>query len=96
LPYWQLACDSLVILTILLNPPSYLDQSGFGQRCIIQISDNTLPFIIEDEVVGNKSLHGCSTRRVGMNANFLLRGLGVFAQARLNLAAKSIKLNRRF
>jgi hypothetical protein len=79
----------LVILTFLLNLPSYFDQSGFGQRCIVQISDNTLPFIVEDEVIGYKRLHDRSTRWVGMHVDFLSRGLGVFAQARPKVAAKS-------
>ncbi len=48
-----------------------------------------LLLIIENEVIGEESLHNCSTRRVGVHVNFLLSGLGVFTQARPNVAAKS-------
>jgi hypothetical protein len=48
-----------------------------------------LLLIKEDEVIGDKSLHGCSTRWVGMHVNFLLSGLGVLTQARPNVVAES-------
>ncbi len=69
--------------------PSNLDETGSLEGVIVQVLDNPLFLIIEDEVVGNESLDDRFTRWISMMINFILSGLGVFAQARSNVATKS-------
>ncbi len=55
----------------------------------VQFFDDTLPLIIEDEVIGNESFDDCCTRRINVMINFILSGPGIFAQARLSVATES-------
>jgi hypothetical protein len=48
--------NGLAILAVLLYAPSDLDKTSSLKGIFVQILDNTLFLIIEDEVVGNKSL----------------------------------------
>jgi hypothetical protein len=48
-----------------------------------------LPLIIEDEVVGNESFDNWFTRQISVMINIILSGLGVFAQARPDVATES-------
>ncbi len=45
--------------------------------------------IIEDEVIGNESFDDCCTRRMSVIVDLILNGLGIFAQARPNVATES-------
>jgi hypothetical protein len=69
--------------------PSNLDKTGLLEGVFIQILDVVLLLIIEDEVVGDESLDDLLTRWISMMIDFILSGLGVFAQARSNVATKS-------
>ncbi len=55
----------------------------------VQILDNTLFLIIEDEVVGDESLDNRFTRWISVMINFVFSGLGIFAQARSDVATES-------
>jgi hypothetical protein len=55
----------------------------------VQFFNDTLPIFVEDEVVGNKSFDDCCTRRISVIIDLILSGLGIFAQARPDLATKS-------
>ncbi len=55
----------------------------------IQFFDDMIPLIVEDEVVGNESFDNCFIRQISMMINFILSGLGIFAQARLEVVTKS-------
>ncbi len=74
---------------VLLYTPSNLDETGSLEGVFVQILDNALLLIVEDEVVGNESLDDCFTRWIGMMINFILICLGVFAQARSDVATES-------
>ncbi len=54
-----------------------------------QFLDNTLPIVVKDEIVGNESFDDGSTRSISMIVDFILSGLGIFTQARPNVAAES-------
>ncbi len=69
--------------------PSNLDKTGSLEGVFLQIIDDALLLIVEDEVIGNESLDDCFTRWIGMMINFILSDLGVFAQARSDVATKS-------
>ncbi len=69
--------------------PSNLDKTGSLEGVIVQVLDNALLLIVEDEVVGNESLDDRFTRWISMMINFILSGLGGFAQARPDVATKS-------
>ncbi len=69
--------------------PSNLDKTGLLEGVFVQILDNALLLIAEDEVLGDESLDECFIRWIGMMINFILSGLGVFAQARSDVATKS-------
>ncbi len=69
--------------------PSNLDKTGPLEGVFIQILYNALLLIVEDEVVGDESLDDRFTRWISMMIDFILSGLGVFAQARSNVAAES-------
>ncbi len=76
-------------LAVLLYTPSNLDKTGSLEGVLVQILDDALLLIIEDEVVGDESLHDHFIRWIGMMINFILSGMGIFAQARSNVATKS-------
>jgi hypothetical protein len=79
----------LAVLAVFLYTPSNLDETGSLEGVFVQILDNTLFIVVEDEVVGNESLHDHFARWIGMMIDFNLSGLGVFAQARSDVATKS-------
>ncbi len=79
----------MAILAVFLYTPSNLDKVGLLEGVFVQILDNVLFLIVEDEVVGDESLDDRFTRWIGMMINFILSGLGVFAQARSNVATES-------
>ncbi len=62
---------------------------GLLEGVFVQILDNVLLLIVEDEVIGNESLDDRFTRWIGMMINFILSGLGVFTQARYDVATES-------
>ncbi len=69
--------------------PSNLDKTGSLEGVIVQVLDDALLLIVEDEVIGDESLDDCFTRWISMMINFILSGLGIFAQARSNVVTKS-------
>ncbi len=69
--------------------PSNLDKTGSLEGVFVQILDNVLLLIVEGEVIGDESLDDRFTRWIGMMINFILSGLGVFAQARSDVETKS-------
>jgi hypothetical protein len=79
----------LAVLAVLLYMPSNLDKIGSLEEVFVQILDDALLLIVEDEVGGNESLDDRFTRWIGMMINFIMSGLGVFAQARSNVVTKS-------
>jgi hypothetical protein len=81
--------NRLAVLAVLLYTPSNLDKTGSLEGVFIQILDNAPLLIVEDEVVGDESLDDRFTRWIGMMINFILNGVGVFAQARSDVATKS-------
>jgi hypothetical protein len=52
-----LCCEGnrLAVLAVLLYPSGNLDKTGSLEGITIQFFDDTLPLIVEDEVVGNES-----------------------------------------
>ncbi len=62
---------------------------GSLEGVFVQILDGVLLLIIEDEIVGNESLDDHFTRWISMMIDFILSGLGVFAQARSDVATES-------
>jgi hypothetical protein len=69
--------------------PSDLDKTSSLEGIFVQILDDALFLIIEDEVIGNESLDNRFTRWISVMINFILSGLGIFAQARSDVATKS-------
>jgi hypothetical protein len=69
--------------------PSNLDKMGSLEGIFVQILDDTLPLSVEDEVAGDESFDNCFTRWMSVMINFILSGLGIFAQARPDVATKS-------
>jgi hypothetical protein len=61
---------------------------GLLEGVFIQILDDVYLLIVEDEVVGNESVDDRFNRWIGMMINYILSGLGVFAQARSDVATK--------
>ena len=53
-----------------------------------------LPLMVEVEVVSNESFDNCFTRWISVMIDFILSGLGIFAQARSNVATKSHNVKR--
>ena len=45
--------------------------------------------VVEDEVVGNESLDNHFARWISVMIDFILSGLGIFTQARSDVASKS-------
>jgi hypothetical protein len=62
---------------------------GSLEGVFVQILDDAPLLIVEDEVVGNESLDDRFTRWIGMMIKFILSGLGVFAQARSDVATEN-------
>jgi hypothetical protein len=81
--------NQLAVLAVLLYPPGNLDKMSSLKGTFVQFLNDTLPIIVEDEVVGNESFDDCSTGRISMIIDLILSGLGIFTQARPNLAAES-------
>ncbi len=79
----------MAVLAVLLYPPGNLDKMGLLEGIFIQSFDDMLPLIVKDEVVGNESIDDCCARRISVIINLILIGLGIFAQARPNIATKS-------
>ncbi len=79
----------MAVLAVLLYPPGNLDKAGLLEEIVIQFFDDTLPLIVEDEVVGNESFDVCCTRRISVIINLVLSGLGIFAQGRPDVVTKS-------
>ncbi len=79
----------MAILAVLLYTPRNLDKTGSLEGVIVQVLDDALLLIVHDEVVGNESLDDRFTRWVSMMNDFILSGLGVFTQARSDVATKS-------
>jgi hypothetical protein len=84
----------LAILAVLLYTPSDLDETSSLEGIFVQILDNMLFLIVEDEVVGNESLDNRFTRWISVMINFVLSGLGIFAQARSDVATESHNIER--
>ncbi len=72
-----------------MYPPGNLDKMGLLEGVFFQFFDDMLSLIVEDEVVGNESFDDCCTRRISVIINLILSGLGIFAQARPNVATES-------
>jgi hypothetical protein len=72
----------LAILAILLYTPGDLDKMGSLEGIFVQLLDDTFLLIVEDEIVGNESFDNHFTRWIGVMIDFILSGLGLFAQAR--------------
>jgi hypothetical protein len=87
----NLCCEGnqLAILAVLLYTPSNLDKTGSLEGVMVQFLEGALLLIIKDEVLGNESLDDHLARWIGMMIDFILSGLGVFAQARSDVATKS-------
>ncbi len=81
--------NRLAVLAFLLYTQSNLEKTGSLEGVFVQILDDALLLIVEDEVLSNESLDDHFTRWIGMMINFILSGLGVFAQARSDVATKS-------
>ncbi len=78
----------MAVPAVLLYPPGNLDKMGLLEGVFIQFFDNPHPLIVEDEFVGNESCDDCYTRRISVIINLILSGLGIFAQARPDVATK--------
>ncbi len=79
----------MAVLAFLLYPPSNLDKMGSLDGIFVQVFDDTLPLIVEDEVIGNQSFDNCFTRQISVMIDFILSGLGIVAQARPDVATES-------
>jgi hypothetical protein len=69
--------------------PRGLDKTSLLEGIFVQILDEALFLIVEDEVVGNERLYNRFSRWISVMINFIMSGLGIFAQARSNVATKS-------
>ncbi len=69
--------------------PGNLDKMVLLEGIFVQFFDDTLPLIVEDEVIGNESFDDCCTRSISVMINLILSGLDTFAQARPDVVAKS-------
>jgi hypothetical protein len=87
--------NRLAILAFFLHTPSNLDKTGLLEGVFVQILDDALFLIVEDEVIGNESLDDPFIRWIGMMINFILSGLGIFAQARSNVATESYNVEKK-
>ncbi len=69
--------------------PSDLDKTGLLEGIFVQFLDDTLLFIVEDEVIGDESFDNRFTRWISVMIDFILSDLGIFAQARSDVGTKS-------
>ncbi len=76
---------------VLLYTPSDLDKMSSLEGIFVQILENVLFLIVEDEVVGDESFANRFTRWISVMINFILSGLGIFAQARSNVESHDVK-----
>ncbi len=81
--------NQLAIPAILLYMPCDLDKTSSLEGVFVQILDDVLFLVIEDEVIGNESFDNRFTRWISVMINFILSDLGIFAQARSDVATKS-------
>jgi hypothetical protein len=72
-----------------LYPPGYLDKTGSLKGTFAQFLNDMLPIIVKDEVVGNESFVDKSTQMISLIGDLILSGLGIFTQARVDVAAES-------
>ncbi len=79
----------MAVLAVLLYTPSNLGKTGLLEGIFVQFFDDTLPLIVEGEVVSNKRFDNCFTRQISVMIDFILSGLGIFALARPDVATKS-------
>ena len=79
----------MAIPAVLLHTPSDLDETSSLEGIFVQILDNTLFLIVDDEVVGDESLDNNFSKWISVMIDFVLSGLGIFAQARSDVATKS-------
>jgi hypothetical protein len=79
----------LAILAVLLYTSSNLDKTSLLEGIFVQILDKALFLVVEDEVVGNESLDNHFVRWISVIIDFILSGLGIFAQARSDVATES-------
>ncbi len=68
---------------------SNLDKTSLLEGIFVQILDKALFLVVEDEVVGNESLDNHFVRWISVIIDFILSGLGIFAQARSDVATES-------
>ncbi len=55
----------------------------------VQILDDVLFLVVEDELLGNESLDNRFARWISVMIDFILSGLGIFPQARSDVATES-------
>ncbi len=79
----------MAILAFFLYTSGNLDKTSLLEGIFVQFFDDALPLIVEDEVIGDESFDNCFTRWISVMINFILSGLGIFAQARPDIATKS-------
>jgi hypothetical protein len=84
----------LAVLAILLYLPGNLDNTSSLEGINILFFDDMLPLILEDDVVSNESFDDCCSRRKSVLIDLVLSGLGIFAQARPNVATESHDLKK--
>ncbi len=68
---------------------SNLDETSLLEGIFVPILGDVLFLIVEDEVVGNERFDNHFTRWINVMINYILSGLGIFAQERSNRATKS-------
>jgi hypothetical protein len=61
----------------------------------VHFFDDMLPLIVEDEVVCSESFDDCCNRRISVIINLIMSGLGIFTQARPDVATESQDIKRR-
>ncbi len=79
----------MAVLAVLLYPPGNLDKTGLLEGIFVQFLNDTLPIVVEDEVIGNENFDDCCTRRISVIIDLILSGLGIFAQSRPDVATES-------
>ncbi len=62
---------------------------GLLEGIFVQFLDDMLLLIVEDEVVGSESFDNYFTRWISVIINFILSGLGIFAQVRPDVVTES-------
>jgi hypothetical protein len=79
----------LAVLAVLLYPTGNLDKMGLLKGIFVEFLNDMLPIVIEDEIIVNESFDDGSTGRISMIVYLILSGLGIFTQARPDVAAES-------